>query len=135
MREFIKGDRDSVVLSTKYSNAAPGNNPNAAGNHRKSMMQALEASLKRLQTVNIDLYWLHLRDRITQWKKSCATWTIPAEHPFYQRPRSPKPGCSSGRRPSGQWYLRSEAEIGRSLMDANRDVISPSSLNSQFSLP
>src|SRR5260370_25328697 len=31
--EFIKGHRDSVVLSTKYSNAAPGNNPNAAGNH------------------------------------------------------------------------------------------------------
>src|SRR5260221_116176 len=48
--EFIKGHRDSVVLATKYSNAAPGNDPNAAGNHRKSMMQALEASLKRLQT-------------------------------------------------------------------------------------
>jgi len=47
--EFIKGHRDSVVLATKYSNAAPGNDPNAAGNHRKSMMQALEASLKRLQ--------------------------------------------------------------------------------------
>src|SRR5205807_9056299 len=44
--EFIKGHRDSVVLGTKYSNAAPGNDPNAAGNHRKSRMQALEASLK-----------------------------------------------------------------------------------------
>jgi len=30
--EFIKGHRDSVVLATKYSNAAPGNDPNAAGN-------------------------------------------------------------------------------------------------------
>jgi aryl-alcohol dehydrogenase-like predicted oxidoreductase len=38
--ELIKGHRDSVVLATKYSNAAPGNDPNAAGNHRKSMMQA-----------------------------------------------------------------------------------------------
>ena len=63
--EFIKGHRDSVVLATKYSNAAPGNDPNAAGNHRKSMMQALEASLKRLQTDYIDLYWVHIWDGIT----------------------------------------------------------------------
>jgi aryl-alcohol dehydrogenase-like predicted oxidoreductase len=63
--EFIKGHRDSVVVATKYSNAAPGNDPNAAGNHRKSMMQALEASLKRLQTDYIDLYWVHIWDGIT----------------------------------------------------------------------
>ena len=63
--EFIKGHRDSVVLATKYSNAAPGDDPNAAGNHRKSMMQALEASLKRLQTDYIDLYWVHIWDAIT----------------------------------------------------------------------
>src|SRR5580693_8174653 len=63
--EFIKGHRDSVVLATKYSNAAPGNDPNAAGNHRKSMMQAVEASLKRLQTDYIDLYWVHIWDAIT----------------------------------------------------------------------
>src|SRR5882757_5497360 len=63
--EFIKSHRDSVVLATKYSNAAPGNDPNAAGNHRKSMMQAMEASLKRLQTDYIDLYWVHIWDGIT----------------------------------------------------------------------
>jgi aryl-alcohol dehydrogenase-like predicted oxidoreductase len=63
--EFIKGHRERVVLATKYSNAAPGNDPNAAGNHRKSMMQALEASLKRLQTDYIDLYWVHIWDGIT----------------------------------------------------------------------
>src|SRR6266852_1640920 len=33
--------------------------------HRKSMMQALEASLKRLQTDYIDLYWVHIWDGIT----------------------------------------------------------------------
>jgi aryl-alcohol dehydrogenase-like predicted oxidoreductase len=49
----------------KYSNAAPGSDPNAAGNHRKSMMQAVEASLKRLQTDYIDLYWVHIWDGIT----------------------------------------------------------------------
>src|ERR1700732_5333110 len=63
--EFIKSHRDSVVLATKYSNAAPGSDPNAAGNHRKSMMQAVEASLKRLQTDYIDLYWVHIWDGIT----------------------------------------------------------------------
>src|ERR1700736_1698363 len=63
--EFLEGHRDSVVLATKYSNAAPGNDPNAAGNHRKSMMQAVEASLKRLQTDYIDLYWVHIWDGIT----------------------------------------------------------------------
>jgi aryl-alcohol dehydrogenase-like predicted oxidoreductase len=63
--EFIKGHRESVVLATKYSNAAPGNDPNAAGNRRKNMMQALEASLKRLQTDYIDLYGVHIWDGIT----------------------------------------------------------------------
>src|ERR1700719_2084770 len=63
--EFIKGHRESVVLTTRYSNAVPGNDPNAAGNHRKSMMQVLEASLKRLQTDYIDLYWVHIWDGIT----------------------------------------------------------------------
>src|ERR1700730_7579215 len=63
--EFIQGHRESVVLATKYSNAAPGNDPNAAGNHRKNMMQALEASLKRLHNDYIDLYWVHTWDGIT----------------------------------------------------------------------
>src|SRR6202790_417620 len=63
--EFMQGHRESVVLATKYSNAAPGNDPNAAGNHRKNMMQAVEASLKRLQTDYIDLYWVHIWDGMT----------------------------------------------------------------------
>jgi aryl-alcohol dehydrogenase-like predicted oxidoreductase len=63
--EFMAGHRDRIVLATKYTNAAPGNDPNAAGNHRKSMMQAVEASLKRLKTDYIDLYWLHIWDQMT----------------------------------------------------------------------
>jgi aryl-alcohol dehydrogenase-like predicted oxidoreductase len=63
--EFMKGNRQSVVLGTKYSNAAPGKDPNAAGNHRKNMVQAVELSLQRLQTDYIDLYWVHIWDQIT----------------------------------------------------------------------
>jgi aryl-alcohol dehydrogenase-like predicted oxidoreductase len=63
--EFMKDHRQSVVLATKYSCATRGTDPNAAGNHRKNMMQAVEASLKRLQTEYIDLYWVHVWDQIT----------------------------------------------------------------------
>src|SRR5206468_7246241 len=63
--EFLKGHRESVVLATKNTNAAPGTDPNAAGNHRKNMVQAVEASLKRLQTDYVDLYWVHIWDQIT----------------------------------------------------------------------
>jgi aryl-alcohol dehydrogenase-like predicted oxidoreductase len=63
--EFLEGHRDQVVLATKYTNAPSGNDPNAGGNHRKSMVQALEASLKRLRTDYIDLYWLHIWDQLT----------------------------------------------------------------------
>ena len=63
--EFMNGQREHIVLATKYTNAAPGTDPNAAGNQRKSMVQAVEASLKRLKTDYIDLYWLHIWDQIT----------------------------------------------------------------------
>ena len=63
--EFIASDRDRIVLATKYTNTAPGTDPNAAGNQRKNMMQSVEASLKRLNTDYIDLYWLHVWDFMT----------------------------------------------------------------------
>ncbi len=63
--EFLEGRRDSVVLATKYTNAMPGKDANAGGNQRKNMMRSVEASLKRLRTDYIDLYWLHIWDRIT----------------------------------------------------------------------
>ena len=62
---FIKGKRDGIVLATKYTNTLEVGDPNLAGNHRKSMMQAVEASLRRLKTDYIDLYWLHIWDVMT----------------------------------------------------------------------
>jgi len=63
--EFAKGHRETMVLATKYSVSHRGTDPNAAGNQRKNMMQAVEGSLKRLQTNYIDLYWVHIWDQIT----------------------------------------------------------------------
>lgn len=64
--EFIQGNRERIVLATKYTNAMPGGGDvNASGNHRKSMMQSVEASLKRLKTDYIDLYWMHIWDQMT----------------------------------------------------------------------
>ena len=63
--EFMRDHRNSVVLATKYTNAAPSDDANASGNHRKSMVQAVEASLRRLKTDYIDLYWLHIWDQMT----------------------------------------------------------------------
>ncbi|MGA9474358.1 MAG: aldo/keto reductase [Terriglobales bacterium] len=63
--EFMRDHRNSVVLATKYTNAAPSDDANASGNHRKSMVQAVEASLRRLKTDYIDLYWLHVWDQMT----------------------------------------------------------------------
>ena len=63
--ELIASDRDYFVVSTKYTNSTRPGDPNACGNHRKHMMQALDASLKRLNTDYIDLYWLHTWDFTT----------------------------------------------------------------------
>lgn len=63
--EFMQGHRESVVLATKYGNATGTNDANASGNHRKNMLQAVEASLRRLKTDYIDLYWLHIWDQMT----------------------------------------------------------------------
>ena len=60
--EFMQGHRQSVVMATKYTNSGPGSDPNAGGNQRKNMVQAVEASLKRLRTDYVDLYWVHIWD-------------------------------------------------------------------------
>ncbi len=63
--DLLKADRDRFVVSTKYTLSTDPSDPNAAGNHRKNLMRSLDASLKRLGTDRIDLYWVHIWDALT----------------------------------------------------------------------
>lgn len=60
--ELVKGRRDRLVISTKYSLTTEPGNPNASGNHRKNMVRSVEDSLKRMGTDYIDLLYLHMWD-------------------------------------------------------------------------
>lgn len=67
--------RDDIVLATKFAfngSASPltasgkgRGNPNAGGAGAKNIHRALDASLKRLRTDYIDLYWMHIWDGVT----------------------------------------------------------------------
>ncbi|MEK6254277.1 MAG: aldo/keto reductase, partial [Gemmatimonadales bacterium] len=52
-------------VATKYTLWMRRDDPNFSGNHRKNMVQALDASLKRLGTDYIDVYWVHAWDFTT----------------------------------------------------------------------
>jgi aryl-alcohol dehydrogenase-like predicted oxidoreductase len=58
---WLKGRREQIVLATKF-NGQMGDGPNDRGGSRKHIMQAVEASLRRLQTDYIDLYQMHAPD-------------------------------------------------------------------------
>src|SRR4051812_48825726 len=63
--EFTEGARERFVLATKYTLTIDDTDPNAGGNHRKSLVRSLEQSLRRLRTDRVDLLWLHMRDATT----------------------------------------------------------------------
>jgi len=58
---FISADRDDWVLATKVA-GPKGFGPNQRGLSRKWLLQACEASLRRLGTDYIDIYYLHKED-------------------------------------------------------------------------
>jgi len=101
----LKGKRHQVVLATKFAMQMGG--PDKQGGSRRYIMEAVEASLKRLQTDYLDLYQMHrpdtetpieetlsaLDDLVTQgkvrylgnsnyagWQIADAEWTARTEH-------------------------------------------------------
>lgn len=55
--------RDQVVIGTKVLWQPASGDPNGGGAGRKSMIDQLDASLRRLKTDYVDIYWLHNWDR------------------------------------------------------------------------
>jgi aryl-alcohol dehydrogenase-like predicted oxidoreductase len=62
---LLAADRDHFVVGTKYSLNVRDGDLNAGGNHRKNLVQSLEASLRRLRTDRVDILWLHAWDYLT----------------------------------------------------------------------
>ncbi|MEP9355048.1 aldo/keto reductase [Xanthobacter sp. KR7-65] len=63
---LLDGRREDFLLATKFTNgASPNANRLVTGNSRKAMVASVEASLRRLNTDRIDLYWVHHTDEVT----------------------------------------------------------------------
>ena len=54
----LKERREEIILATKFFNPM-GSGPNDSGMSRVYIMRAIEASLKRLQTDHVDIYYIH----------------------------------------------------------------------------
>ena len=63
--DLVRADRGYFVLGTKYSLSMRHQDPNSGGNHRKNLVQSLDASLRRLGTDYVDILWLHAWDYLT----------------------------------------------------------------------
>lgn len=65
----LDGKRDKVLISTKAT-FKMGDGPNDQGSSRFHLIKACEASLKRLKTDYIDIYFLHGFDALTPVEES-----------------------------------------------------------------
>jgi aryl-alcohol dehydrogenase-like predicted oxidoreductase len=64
--DVIAAHRDDFVIATKFARGAAANPAIARlGDNRKNMVQSVEASLKRLKTDHIDVFFAHMDDFVT----------------------------------------------------------------------
>jgi aryl-alcohol dehydrogenase-like predicted oxidoreductase len=68
----VKGKRSEVIIATKFAGPM-GSLPNERGTSRYHIMQAVEASLKRLDMEYIDLYYVHMPDQATPIEETLRT--------------------------------------------------------------
>ena len=68
----LKDRRDQALISTKAS-FTMGDGPNDKGSSRWHLLRAVEASLKRLQTDYIDVYFMHGFDALTPVEELMST--------------------------------------------------------------
>ncbi len=68
---LIQGERDELVITSKVCGSM-GDGPNDRGLSRRHIVQAVEASLRRLQTDRLDLYFVHNFDEDTPMEETLA---------------------------------------------------------------
>lgn len=68
------GTRDRLVVATKFTVGRVAGDPNSGGNGRKNMLASLEASLRRLRTDYVDLFWMHMWDGVTGAQEVMSTF-------------------------------------------------------------
>lgn len=68
----VKGKRSRVIIATKFG-LPMGEGPNERGGSRYHLVQAIDASLKRLDTDYIDLYQIHAFDLSTPLEETLRT--------------------------------------------------------------
>ena len=71
----LKGRRDRVILATK-AGFTVGDGLNQKGLSRSHVMQQVEASLRRLDTDYIDIYFMHLPDHVTALEDALDTYNF-----------------------------------------------------------
>jgi aryl-alcohol dehydrogenase-like predicted oxidoreductase len=101
--QAISGRRDKVLLATK-ARFAMGSGPNDAGLSRHHLIEACEASLRRLQTDHIDLYQVHEWDGQTPLEE-----TLSALDHLLQSGKVRYVGCSN----FAGWQVMKALGIGR----------------------
>src|SRR6266481_1130573 len=64
--EFIAAERNDIVLATKFGlSGGQESGLQATGNSRKTLVQSIEGSLRRLATDRVELLWVHCPDGVT----------------------------------------------------------------------
>jgi aryl-alcohol dehydrogenase-like predicted oxidoreductase len=97
--------RDEIVLATKAF--LPWHNtPNAGGNSRKSLFQAIDDSLARLKMDYVDLFQIHRWDETTPIEE-----TMEALHDIVKSGRARYIGASS----MAAWQFAKAQEVARSM--------------------
>ncbi|MBX9941215.1 MAG: aldo/keto reductase [Candidatus Obscuribacterales bacterium] len=70
--EALKGRRDKALISTKAT-FSMSDDPNDVGSSRHNLIRACEASLRRLKTDYIDVYFMHGFDALTPIEEVLST--------------------------------------------------------------
>jgi aryl-alcohol dehydrogenase-like predicted oxidoreductase len=71
--EILKGRRQEAIIATKVFNPM-GPGPNDSGMSRSHIMRAIEASLSRMQTDYVDIYYIHHVDTQTPLEEMLAAF-------------------------------------------------------------